>query len=189
MLVDSVACAVAVRVVDDVGVNEGDAEAADRSRRAMERCTRGAEIVARVLFWTCPFLLSPLRRERSRPNTLAWTRTTRSGARSLLVDLVACALDGAGIEKGDAEAAARSRRAMERCTRGAEVVAKVLFCTCPFATRRSRTTKKTTPTTTPTTSTTTTTTTTATTKKIRSTAARSWRGRWRRCSKQPRRPS
>ena len=48
MLVDSVACAVAVRVVDEFEVGEDDAEAAARSRSAMERCTRGAKIVAKV---------------------------------------------------------------------------------------------------------------------------------------------
>ena len=40
------ACAVAVRAVGDVGVEEDDAEAAARSRRAMERCTQGAGVVA-----------------------------------------------------------------------------------------------------------------------------------------------
>ena len=44
MLVDSVVCAVAVRVVDEVVVEEGDAEAADRCRRAMETCTRKTEV-------------------------------------------------------------------------------------------------------------------------------------------------
>ena len=42
------ACAVAARFVDEVGLDEGDAEAAARSRRAMELCTRGAKAVAEV---------------------------------------------------------------------------------------------------------------------------------------------
>ena len=37
-------------------------------------------------------LLSPLKRESRQENTLAWIRTTRIGARSLLVDSVACAV-------------------------------------------------------------------------------------------------
>ena len=110
------ACAVAVRVVDEVEVEEDDAEAAARSRCAMERCTRGAKIVAKVFLKRVAVLLSPLRRERRQENTLAWTRTTRSGARSLLVDSVACAVavrvvDEVGVEEDDAGAAARSRRA------------------------------------------------------------------------------
>ena len=110
------ACAVAVRVVDEVGVEEDDTEAAARSRFAMERCTRGAKIVAKVLLKRVAVLLSPLRRERRQENTLAWTRTTRSGARSLLVDSVACALavrvvDEVGVEEDDSGAVARSRRA------------------------------------------------------------------------------
>ena len=43
-----------------LGVEEGDAEAAVRSRRAMERCTRGAEVVAKVIFGRVAALLSPL---------------------------------------------------------------------------------------------------------------------------------
>ena len=110
------ACAVAVRVVDELEVGEDDAEAAARSRCAMERCTRGAKIVAKVFLKRVAVLLSPLRRERRQENTLAWTRTTRSGARSLLVDSVACAVavrvvDEVGVEEDDAGAAARSRRA------------------------------------------------------------------------------
>ena len=94
-------------------------EAAARSRRAMVRCTRGAEVVAKVLLDRVAILLSPLRRERSRRNTLARTRTIRSGARSLLVESVACAVavrvvDEVEVEEDDAEAAARSRCAMER---------------------------------------------------------------------------
>ena len=96
----------------------------------MERCTRGAKVVAKVFLERVAILLSPLRRERRQQNTLAWTRTTRSGARSLLVDSVACAVavrfvDEVEAGEGDAEAATRSRRAMERCTRGAKAVAKV----------------------------------------------------------------
>ena len=137
MLFDLVACAVAVRIVDEVGVEMDDAEVAARSRRAMELCTRGAGVIAEVLFWKCSFLISPLRRERSRKNTLAWTRTTRSGARSFFFDSVSCAMavrvvGDIGVDVGDADAAARSRRIMERCTRGAEVVAKLFFRTCPF---------------------------------------------------------
>ena len=103
----------------------------------MERFTGGAEVVAKVLWEIVAILFSPHRLERSRRNTPAWTRTTRSGARSWPVDSVACAVavrvvDDAGVEEGDAEAAARSGRAMERCTRGAEVIANVLFWTCPF---------------------------------------------------------
>ena len=54
---------------------------------------------------------------RGRRGTLAWTRTTRSGARGLLVDSMAYAVavrfvDEVGVEEDDAEAAARSRRAM-----------------------------------------------------------------------------
>ena len=64
MLVDSVACAVADSVVDDAGFEKDDAKAAARSRRAIERCTRGAGDVAKVLLRTCPYLLSPLRSER-----------------------------------------------------------------------------------------------------------------------------
>ena len=64
-------------------------------------------------------LFSPLRRERRRRNTLAWTRATRSGARSLVVDSVASAMavrvvDEVEVEVDDAEAADRSRRAVER---------------------------------------------------------------------------
>ena len=87
LLVDSMACAVAVRFVDEVGVEEDDAEAAARSRRAMELCTRGAKAVAEVFLERIATLFSPLRRERSWRNTLAWTRTTRSGARSFGVAL------------------------------------------------------------------------------------------------------
>ena len=72
----------AVRVVDDLGVEVDNAEIVARSRRAMERCTRGAGFVAKMVFWTGPFLLPPLMRERSLQNTLAWTRTTQSGAGS-----------------------------------------------------------------------------------------------------------
>ena len=111
---------------------EEDSEAATRSRRAMGRCTRGAGVVGKVFLDRVAILLSPLMRERSRRNTLAWTRTTRSGARSLLVDLVACAVavrvfGGAGVQGYDAEAASRSRRAMEGCTREAEFVANFLY--------------------------------------------------------------
>ena len=68
----------------------------------------------------------------SRRIALAWTRTIGSGARGLLVDSVACAVavrvvDGAGVDKGDAESVARSRRAMARCTREAGVVAKAFL--------------------------------------------------------------
>ena len=44
---------------------EGDSEAAARSRRAMERCTRGAKAAAKVLLGWMAILLPPLRRERS----------------------------------------------------------------------------------------------------------------------------
>ena len=95
----------------------------------MKRYTRGAKAVAKILLDRTAVLLSPLRRERSRQNKLAWIRTARSGARSMLVDSVAYAaavrvVDGTGVEEDDSEAAARSRRVMERVTRGAEVVAK-----------------------------------------------------------------
>ena len=118
------ASAVAVRVVGDAWVERVDAEATVRSRRAMARCTRGAGVVAKVFFWTCPFLIAPLRRERCRQNTLAWTKITRGGDRGLPVDSEACdeavrVVEEVGVEEADAEAAARSRRAMERCTRGA----------------------------------------------------------------------
>ena len=78
------------------------------------------------------YLLSPLRRERRQESALTWTRTTRIGARSLLVDSVACAVavrvvDELEVGEDDAEAAARSRCAMERCTRGAKIVAKVFL--------------------------------------------------------------
>ena len=43
------ACAVAVRVVGGAGVEEDDAEAFARSRRATERYTRGAEVLVKVL--------------------------------------------------------------------------------------------------------------------------------------------
>ena len=77
----------------------------------MERYTRGAKAVAKILSDRTAFLLSPLRRERSRQNKLAWIRTARSGARSMLVDSVACAVavrvvNDAGVGVGDAEAAA-----------------------------------------------------------------------------------
>ena len=45
------ACAMAVRVVDEGKVEVGDAEAAARSRRAMERCTRKAGFTHFVLFF------------------------------------------------------------------------------------------------------------------------------------------
>ena len=70
------ACAAAVRVVDEVEVGEDDSEAAARSRRAMERCTRGANVVAEVFLGRVAILISPLRRERGRRGTFAWTRTT-----------------------------------------------------------------------------------------------------------------
>ena len=98
----------------------------------MERCTRGAEFVEKLFSDIMAVLLPPLRRERSRRNTLAWIRTTRSGARNLLVDSVACTVavrvvGDVRVEEGDFEAAARSRRAMERCTRGAGVVGSVVL--------------------------------------------------------------
>ena len=40
--------AVAIRFIDEVGAEEDDAEGSARSRRAMERCTRGAKAVAEV---------------------------------------------------------------------------------------------------------------------------------------------
>ena len=80
----------------------------------MERCKRGAEVVAKVILDRAAILLSTLRRERRRRNTLAWTRATRSGPRSLLDGSVACAVavrvvDGSGVEEDDAEAAGRGR--------------------------------------------------------------------------------
>jgi len=89
----------------------------------------------KVLFWTCALLLSPFGREISRRKTLALTRSTRSGARNLLVDSAACAVavrvvGDVGVKMGDAQAAVRSRHAIERCTREAEVVVKVLLWTC-----------------------------------------------------------
>ena len=54
---------------------------------AMERCTRGAKAVAEVFLERKAIIFSPLRRERSRRNTPALTRTTRSGARSFGVAL------------------------------------------------------------------------------------------------------
>ena len=64
-------------------------------------------------------LLSPLRSERRLQNALAWTKTSRSGARSMLVYSVACdvavrVVDEVEVEEDDFEAAARSRRAMVR---------------------------------------------------------------------------
>ena len=63
--------------------------------------------------------LSSLRRERRQQNTLAWTKTTRIGARSFLVDSVACdvavrVVDEVEVIGDDSEDAARSRRAMVR---------------------------------------------------------------------------
>ena len=118
----------AVRAVDGSGVEEGDAEAAARSRRAMEPCTRGAEVVAKVLLGRVATLLSPLRRLKSRRSALAWIRTTQSGARSWLVDSAVCAVavrfvNDVAVEEDFAEAAARSRRAIVRCTRGVEIAA------------------------------------------------------------------
>ena len=126
------AFAVAVRFLDEMEVEEEDAEAAARSRRAMVRYTRGAKAVAKIFLEGIAGLFLPFRRKRRRRSTLAWTRTTRSGARSLLVDSVACALavrvvDEVGVEVEDAEAADRSRRAVERCTRGARAVAKLFL--------------------------------------------------------------
>ena len=60
----------AVRVVGDVEVEEDDAEAAARSLRSMERCTRGAEVVAKMFLGGMAILVSPPRRERSRRNAL-----------------------------------------------------------------------------------------------------------------------
>ena len=71
LLVDLVACAVAVRFVDEMGGKKGGAEAAARSRRAMERCTRGAKAVAKLLLEKIFSLFSQPRRERWRRNTLA----------------------------------------------------------------------------------------------------------------------
>ena len=62
------ACAVAVRVLYELEVEEDDTEAAARSRCAMERCTRGAKIVVKVLLKRVTVLLSPLRRERRQEN-------------------------------------------------------------------------------------------------------------------------
>ena len=98
----------------------------------MECRTRGAEVVEKVFLDKVSILLSLLRCRKNRQNTLAWTRTTRSGARSLLVDSVACGeavrvLGNVEGEGGDAEAAARRRSAMVQSRRGAEVIAKVLL--------------------------------------------------------------
>ena len=68
--------AVAIRFIDEVGIKEDYSEAAARSRRAMERCTRGDKAVAEVFLEKYP----PFN-ERD-PINLAWTRTTRSGVRS-----------------------------------------------------------------------------------------------------------
>ena len=81
--------------------------------------------VAKAFLERIVSLFSPLRRERRR-NTLAWTRIKRSAARSLVVNSVACVMavrvvDEGEVEVGDTEAADRSRCAMERCTRKAEV--------------------------------------------------------------------
>ena len=122
LLVDSMACAVAVRFVDEVGVEEDDAEAAARSRRAMELCTRGAKAVAEVFLERIAILFSPLRREGSWRNTLAWTRATRSGARGFLVDSMACAVAVRFVDEVET-----SPLAMERCTRGAKAVAEVFL--------------------------------------------------------------
>ena len=126
------ACALVVRVFDEVGVEGDDSEAADRSRRAVERCTRGAKAVAEVFLERIATLFSPLRCERGRRGTLAWTRATRSDARGLLVDSMARAVavrfvDEVQVEDDDSEAAARSRRAVERCTREVKAVAEVLL--------------------------------------------------------------
>ena len=63
----------AVRFVDEMEVEEGDAEAAARSRRAMERFTRGTKAVAKVFLEriAAKTLFSPLRREKRRRNALA----------------------------------------------------------------------------------------------------------------------
>ena len=82
----------AVCIANGAEVKKNDAKAAFRSRSAMKWCPRGAKLVTIAPFRTWSFLLSPPRRGRTRRNTEAWTRTTRSGARSLLVDLVACAV-------------------------------------------------------------------------------------------------
>ena len=81
----------------------------------MGRFIRGAKVVAKVFLKRVAILLSLPRREGSRRNTLAWTRTTRSGARGLLVDSVACAVavrvvDEVEFGEDDVEAATRSRR-------------------------------------------------------------------------------
>ena len=75
-------------------------------------------------------LLLPPRRERSRRNAPAWTKSTRSGARSLRVDSVAYfvpvrVVGGAGVEENDTGAVARSRRTIALCTRGSGFVGKV----------------------------------------------------------------
>ena len=54
---------VGVRVVDAVGVEGDDSEAVARSRRAVERRTRGAKAVSKVLLERIAYLLSPLKRE------------------------------------------------------------------------------------------------------------------------------
>ena len=127
------ACAVAVCVVDEVVVEEADAKAAARSRRAMKRRTRRAKVVANVFLERVAIRLSPLRRERRQQSALAWTRTTRGDARSLLVDSVACAVavrvvDEVKVEVDDAEAAALIRRALERCIRGARIISRPKKC-------------------------------------------------------------
>ena len=75
--------------------------------------------MAKVLLERVAILFSPFMRERRQQNTLAWTRTTLSGARRLLVNSVACVVavrvvDEVEVKEDEAEAAARSRRAMER---------------------------------------------------------------------------
>ena len=75
----------------------------------LSRCAREGEVVGKVFFGKNVVHLSPLRRERRRRNILTWTKTTRSGARTLRDDSVACAVavrvvDDVGAEEDDAEA-------------------------------------------------------------------------------------
>ena len=62
----------------------------------------------KVLLDKVAILFAPLKREGSWRNALAWTRTTRSGSPSLLVDSVTCVVavrvvDGAGVEEHGAK--------------------------------------------------------------------------------------
>ena len=72
------------------------------------------------------FLQNPgllgFRTPRGRRSTRFWTRATRSGARGLLVDSMACAVAVRFVDEVET-----SPLAMERCTRGAKAVAELFM--------------------------------------------------------------